>query len=105
MTKMNLIFLIILSKLFLVSFGEPTDGFIEVALTDENFEIQKPYDNPLEKRYSFENGTHRVWVYADDKPYDPNSLTQPHTEIRIQGLDYWLGLWQFEGSVFVPNGT
>ncbi|KAK4722227.1 hypothetical protein R3W88_012460 [Solanum pinnatisectum] len=48
---------------------------------------------------------HRLWVYADDKPYDPNSLTQPRTEIRIQGLDYWSGIWQFEGSVFVPNGT
>ncbi|CDP11405.1 unnamed protein product [Coffea canephora] len=44
-------------------------------------------------------------VYADDKPHDPNSHTQPRTEVRIQGLDYSSGVWQFEGYGFVPNGT
>ncbi|KAF3619739.1 Citrate-binding protein [Capsicum baccatum] len=95
-----------ISSLFLLSFGdEPTEGFTEITLREENFELQKPYNIPLEKRYSFENGTHRLWVYADDKPHDPNSPTQPRTEIRIQGLDYSSGIWQFEGCAFVPNGT
>lgn len=86
---MNFFFLVILSNIFLVNFGEPTEGFREVVLRDENFVIQKPYDIPLEKRYSFENGTHRLWVYADDKPHDPNSATQPRTEIRIQVHVYY----------------
>jgi hypothetical protein len=43
-----------------------------------------PYDIPLEQRYSFVNGVHRLWVYADDKPHNPNSNTQPRTEIQIK---------------------
>ncbi|KAA8537908.1 hypothetical protein F0562_027512 [Nyssa sinensis] len=90
---------------YLLVGADPTDGFANVALTEWNFEIQKPYDIPVEERYSFENGVHRLWVYADDKPHEPNSHTQPRTEIRIRGLDYSSGVWQFEGDAFVPNGT
>ncbi|KAF3445498.1 hypothetical protein FNV43_RR10674 [Rhamnella rubrinervis] len=85
--------------------SDPTDGFIPVPLTEYNFKLQKPYDTPLEDRYSFINGTRRLWVYADDKPHNPNSRTQPRTEVRIHGLDYFSGVWQFEGHGFVPNGT
>ncbi|KAI6689542.1 hypothetical protein NL676_026370 [Syzygium grande] len=85
--------------------GDPTDGFTVVPLTEWNFEIQKPYDKPLEERYSFTDGIRRLWVYADDKPHEPNSTTMPRTEIRISGLDYSSGVWQFEGYGFVPNGT
>ncbi|KAL7176168.1 hypothetical protein ACSBR2_029680 [Camellia fascicularis] len=83
----------------------PTDGFTTIPLTESNFKLQKPYDIPLGQRYSFHNGVHRLWVYADDKPYDPSSPTQPRTEIRILGLDYSSGVWQFEGYGFVPNST
>ncbi|XP_028078855.1 citrate-binding protein-like isoform X2 [Camellia sinensis] len=83
----------------------PTDGFTNIPLTESNFKLQKPYDIPLEQRYSFQNGVHRLWVYADDKPYDPSSPAQPRTEIRILGLDYSYGVWQFEGYGFVPNST
>ncbi|XP_058087334.1 citrate-binding protein-like [Magnolia sinica] len=84
---------------------DPTDGFTEVPLTEWNLELQKPYDKPLEERYSYENGVRRLWVFADDKPHDPTSMTKPRTEIRIRGYDYSSGVWQFEGTGFVPNGT
>ncbi|KAK9270056.1 hypothetical protein L1049_025629 [Liquidambar formosana] len=77
--------------------ADPTDGFTPVPLTNSNFELQKPYNVPLDERYSYEDGVHRMWVYADDKPHDPNSYTQPRTEIRRSGLDYSSGVWQFEG--------
>ncbi|KAK2979610.1 hypothetical protein RJ640_020102 [Escallonia rubra] len=94
------------SKLYcMLSAADPTDGFINVPLAEENFELQKPYDIPLAERYSCKNGVHRLWVYADDKPHENGSLTQPRTEIRISGLDYSSGVWQFEGYAFVPNGT
>ncbi|XP_028068443.1 putative uncharacterized protein DDB_G0277255 [Camellia sinensis] len=83
----------------------PTDGFTNIPLTESNFKLQKPYDIPLEQRCSFQNGVHRLWVNADDKPYNPSSPTQPRTEIRILGLDYSSGVWQFEGYGFVPNST
>ncbi|CAI9778017.1 unnamed protein product [Fraxinus pennsylvanica] len=100
-----LVVFLIAAHFFQLCCADPTDGFTNVPLTEENFEIQRPYDIPLEERYSFVNGTHRLWVYADDKPHDPNSHTQPRTEVRIRGLDYYSGVWQFEGHAFVPNGT
>ncbi|XP_054786004.1 citrate-binding protein-like [Prosopis cineraria] len=88
-----------------VNGGDPTDGFTPVPLTDANFVIQKPYNIPLDQRYSFRDGVHRLWVYANDKPHAPNSHTRPRTEIRIQGYDYHSGVWQFEGYGYVPRGT
>lgn len=63
---------------------DPTKGFTNIPLTHANFEFQKPYNVPLDQRYSFENGVHRMWVYADDKSHSPDSETQPRTEIRIK---------------------
>ncbi|KAK3021222.1 hypothetical protein RJ639_045123, partial [Escallonia herrerae] len=57
--------------------ADPTDGFTNVPLTNANFELQKPYDIPLSERYSYGDGVHKLWVYANDKPHDPNSHTQP----------------------------
>ena len=68
---------------FLQSSADPTDGFTNVPLTEANFEIQRPYNVPLDERYSFENGIRKMWVYANDKPHSPNSETQPRTEVRI----------------------
>lgn len=82
----------VLNNLFLplADAVDPTDGFDNIPLIQNNFKLQRPYDVPLEERYSFENGTHRLWVYADDKPHDPNSPTQPRTEIRIHVCRYFL---------------
>ncbi|XAR62487.1 hypothetical protein NMG60_11017255 [Bertholletia excelsa] len=44
-------------------------------------------------------------VYTNDKPFKPGSGTRPRTEVRIKGLDYSSGVWQFEGYAFVPNGS
>ncbi|CAN6687005.1 unnamed protein product [Malus baccata var. baccata] len=89
---LSLFFLGSLKDIIQLCGADPTDGF-------------KPYDVPLEERYSFVNGVRRLWVYADDKPHDPNSQTQPRTEVRMRGFDYSSGIWQFEGYGFVPNET
>ncbi|CAL1363110.1 unnamed protein product [Linum trigynum] len=84
---------------------DPTFGFTEIPLNKSNFFLQKPYDVPLDQRYSFIDGVHRMWVYADDKPHFRGSISKPRTEILIAGLNYKSGVWQFEGYGFVPNGT
>ncbi|XP_027339236.1 citrate-binding protein-like [Abrus precatorius] len=84
---------------------DPTQGFTPLPLDNSNFVVQKPYDVPVNKRYSFINGVHKLWVYSTDKPHTPTSNTEPRTEIRISGYDYTSGVWQFEGYGYVPSGT
>ncbi|TKY73876.1 Citrate-binding protein [Spatholobus suberectus] len=85
--------------------ADPTDGFTRLPLSNSNFQVQKPYDVPVEQRYSFSNGVHKFWVYSTDKPHTPTSDTAPRTEIRITGYDFTSGVWQFEGYGYVPSGT
>ncbi|KAE8100417.1 hypothetical protein FH972_018317 [Carpinus fangiana] len=103
----------VLLVLFLVSSFEPqplcgadpTDGFTPVPLTDNNLQLQRPYNVPLQDRYSNKDGVRTLWVYSNDKPFKADSPTRPRTEIRIAGHDYSSGVWQFEGNAFVPKGT
>ncbi|GKU95155.1 hypothetical protein SLEP1_g8551 [Rubroshorea leprosula] len=84
---------------------DPTKGFLSLPLNQSNFVIQKPYDIPVDQRYKFSEGVHKLWVYSNDKPHSPDSQTKPRTEIRIHGYDYSTGVWQFEGYGYVPYGT
>ena len=61
----------------------PTDGFTQVSLSSSNFQLQKPYDQPTQNRYSKSNGVEKLWVYINDKPFQQGSDTKPRTEIRI----------------------
>lgn len=63
---------------------DPTEGFTSLPLDQSNFDIQRPYNVPVDQRYSFVDGVHKMWVYKTDKPHSPNSHTNPRTEIRIQ---------------------
>ncbi|MFS7941116.1 hypothetical protein Hanom_Chr05g00472351 [Helianthus anomalus] len=63
---------------------DPTQGFTNVPLTSSSFIYQKPYNVPLKERYSFKKGIHRFWVYANDKPFERGSNTQPRTEAQIK---------------------
>ncbi|KAF8012010.1 hypothetical protein BT93_I0208 [Corymbia citriodora subsp. variegata] len=84
---------------------DPTEGFTSLPLTQSNFVVQRPYDVPVDQRYSLEDGVHKLWVLDTDKPHSPTSQTKPRTEIRITGYDYSSGVWQFEGHGYVPSGT
>ncbi|KAK9988815.1 hypothetical protein SO802_029054 [Lithocarpus litseifolius] len=67
MRKMNnscrslLVILVMVGALEMLNFcgADPIDGFTLVPLTESNFELQKPYDIPLDHRYSIVNGVHR----------------------------------------------
>ncbi|KAL6213929.1 hypothetical protein ACLB2K_013368 [Fragaria x ananassa] len=85
--------------------ADPTDGVTLVPLTDENFDLQKPYNEPLDDRYSYKDGVRSFWIYNNDKPFKTDSTTRPRSELRIKGHDYSSGIWQFEGYAYVPSGT
>ncbi|KAK9903641.1 hypothetical protein M0R45_001064 [Rubus argutus] len=85
--------------------ADPTDGFTLVPLTEDNFKLQKPYNEPLDDRYSYKDGVRSFWIYNNDKPFKAESTTRPRSELRISGHDYSSGIWQFEGYAYVPSGT
>ncbi|XP_057972642.1 citrate-binding protein-like [Malania oleifera] len=84
---------------------DPTEGFVDVPLSNSNFHNLKPYDLPASKRYSFVNGVHNFWVYSTDNPLSNGSPTHPRSELRVEGYYYSTGIWQFEGYGYVPSGT
>ncbi|MCO5602192.1 hypothetical protein L7F22_056320 [Adiantum nelumboides] len=81
---------------------DPTDGFTQLAF---NCEIQKPYNVEVGERFSFLEGVYDLWVFSSDKPYLEDSPTMPRTELRIAGLDYSTGIWQFEGDLLVASSV
>nr|XP_027076863.1 citrate-binding protein-like [Coffea arabica] len=98
-------FLLYTSQLATACSIDPTDGFVELPFNTSFYHIQKPFDLPVDQRYSFVDGVHKLWVYSTDNPLSRNSPTMPRTEIMINGYNYSSGVWQFEGYGFVPNGT
>ncbi|KAI3451042.1 hypothetical protein Pfo_007707 [Paulownia fortunei] len=84
---------------------DPTKGFIPQHLNKSNLVIERPYNVPVNQRYSFKDGVHKLWVFKTDKPHNPGSKTNPRTEIRIRGYNYSSGVWQFEAYGYVPSGT
>ncbi|THG10142.1 hypothetical protein TEA_007870 [Camellia sinensis var. sinensis] len=72
------------SKLVLFCSADPTDGFTLVPLTKKNFGLQKPYNVPLDDRYSYEHGVRRLWVYNPDKPFYGDSGTRPAQKFALR---------------------
>ncbi|KAK1423616.1 hypothetical protein QVD17_18921 [Tagetes erecta] len=101
--------ILFVSLLLRITMGcEPIDttlGFVSLPLNQSTFHIQKPYDVPLEQRYSFSKGVHKLWVIKTDKPHSKTSHTRARTEIAIQGYNYSSGVWQFKAYGYVPCGT
>lgn len=88
-----------LATLLLGSSPQYLFGFTEVPLSEDNFVKQRPYNVPLNERYSFDNGVRRLWVYSSDKPFKKGSETEPRTEIRMSVSNcnlwiYMLSNWQ-----------
>uniref|UniRef100_A0A0D9XX75 Alginate lyase 2 domain-containing protein n=1 Tax=Leersia perrieri TaxID=77586 RepID=A0A0D9XX75_9ORYZ len=77
-----------------------TAGFVRVDLPEGNFVVQSPYDVPQEQRYRYDAGAgvRTLWVYANDKPFNTVTPTNPRTEVRLADHDYTSGVWQFEGG-------
>lgn len=63
---------------------DPTKGFISLPFNTSVYRIQKPYNKQENQRYSFKNGVHKLWVFANDKPHTTSSHTKPRTEIAIR---------------------
>ncbi|CDP15471.1 unnamed protein product [Coffea canephora] len=124
MATCHVIFLFFSAQLAIVYSTHPTDGFVELPFNTSCYHIQKPYDLPVDQRYRFLGGAHKLWVYSTDNPLSRNSPRMPRTEIMTQVNPLFsctffffntknlkteqkgeIFFWQFEGYGFVPNGT
>ncbi|KAI9108662.1 hypothetical protein K1719_020309 [Acacia pycnantha] len=76
---------------------DPTQGFSAVALDSSNFEVQKPYDVPVNQRYSFSNGVHRDTITqvgcGNLKGMDTWQVEQVGSPVLLQNMyDRWFRL-------------
>ncbi|KAL1831376.1 hypothetical protein DCAR_0101348 [Daucus carota subsp. sativus] len=85
--------------------SDPTKGFVSLPFNTSVYRIQRPYDKKENQRYSFKNGVHKFWVFANDKPHTTTSHTKPRTELAVQGYVYSSGVWEFAADAYVPKGT
>ncbi|XP_071704678.1 citrate-binding protein-like [Rutidosis leptorrhynchoides] len=83
----------------------PTSGFTQLPFGKAQYIIQTPYDLPQSDRYRLVNGIHTFTVLKTDKPYSLESSTLPRSEMSINGYKYSTGVCQFEGYVYVKQGT
>ena len=63
----------------LPALAQPTRGFVEYQST---FKVQKPYDIPVEQRFSDTGGMYTTKVYPNDNPFEKGNTTEPRTEMR-----------------------
>jgi hypothetical protein len=82
---------------------DPTIGWKQVPF---KFDVQKPWDLDVSKRYRFDptNGIYDLWVYKTDKPHAPNNKTDPRTELSFSPT-YKTGEHMFDADVYVVAGT
>lgn len=57
----------------------PLTGFVEYQTT---YKVQKPYDLPLEHRFSESEGVYTTKIYPNDKSFQQGNTTEPRTEMR-----------------------
>lgn len=58
-------------------------GFTRLPFNESYYKNHKPYNLPLEERYSFVNGVHKLWVFSTDEPFSRGSPTLPRSELFI----------------------
>jgi hypothetical protein len=64
--------------------GDPTEGWTEYK---DTFHVERPYDVPINTRFSIEGGIYNFWVRSNDKPHTRTTdATNPRTEAKWGGL-------------------
>jgi hypothetical protein len=59
---------------------DPTVGWTEYR---DSFSVQRPYDVPINTRFSIIGGIYNFWVFPDDAPHSPDAHGRnPRTEAR-----------------------
>jgi hypothetical protein len=79
---------------------DPLAGFIEYQ---DTFQVGRPYDVPLNTRFSMEAGIYTFWVEKNDKPQRTDTTAlNPRTEARF-GQTFTTGVRAFSGDLFLEK--
>jgi hypothetical protein len=63
--------------------GDPTEGWTEYQ---DSFNVQRPYNIPINTRFSITGGIYNFWVFPNDAPHSPDAMGRnPRTEARYGG--------------------
>jgi hypothetical protein len=63
--------------------GDPTEGWTEYR---DSFTVQRPYNMPINTRFSIIGGIYKFWVFPNDAPHSPTANGRnPRTEARYGG--------------------
>ena len=63
--------------------GDPTQGWTEYQ---DSFKVQRPYNRPINTRFSITGGIYNFWVFPNDFPHSPDAGGRnPRTEARYGG--------------------
>jgi hypothetical protein len=83
--------------------GSPvTDGWTQMSWT---YSMHKPYNQPLENRFSYSGGVWSCWVVPDDPPFQPPpKVGGPRTELRWNN-DYTSGQRMWDSDIWVVSPT
>jgi hypothetical protein len=61
--------------------GDPTEGWTEYQ---DTFHVERPYNVPINTRFSIEGGIYNFWVFPNDKPHSTGTRARnPRTEARF----------------------
>jgi hypothetical protein len=79
---------------------DPLGGFVEYK---DTFQVGRPYDVPLNTRFSMEGGIYTFWVQKNDKPQKTDTTAlNPRTEARF-GQTFTTGVRAFSGDLFLEK--
>ena len=82
--------------------GGPTDGWTQRSWT---YTMHKPWNQPLENRFSYSNGVWTCWLFPNDPPFQPPPKEGgPRTELRWQN-DYTSGQRMWDSDLWVLSPT
>jgi hypothetical protein len=63
---------------------DPTAGWTEYQ---DGFHVERPYDVPINKRFSITGGIYNFWVFPNDKPHSTIAMGRnPRTEATYGGI-------------------
>jgi hypothetical protein len=82
--------------------GDPTEGFVEYT---DTFHVERPYNVPINTRFSIDGGIYNFWVHSNDKPHSTTTRAKnPRTEARWS-QNFTSGIRMWSADMMLEDNT